>query len=125
MSPKAQNEAIAGFCGFRRVTNASALLGGRHVRWERAEGEWINTRAKPPNYVGSLDEMHGAEKMLTDEQYFNHTAAHHEDFSYNGWLDRITGNATPVDRPVRYKSATAAQRAEAFLRALDLWDDTK
>jgi len=77
-----------------------------------------------PDYLNSLDAMNVAEKILTDEQYFGAPgswSSHDDDFSFNGWLDRIVGNSTPVDRPVRYKSATAAQRAEAFLKTLNLW----
>lgn len=75
-----------------------------------------------PDYLHSLDAMHEAEKVLTDEQY-NGTLflCHDDDPSYRNRLRRITDNATPADTAVRYESATAAQRAEAFLKCLGLW----
>jgi hypothetical protein len=65
--------------------------------------------------------MHEAEKVLTDEQFFDWSKDKHTDMSYNGHLFRIVDRATPGSRPCRYHSATAAQRAEAFLRTLNLW----
>ena len=61
--------------------------------------EWV------PDYFGSLDAMHDAEKAICDR------------LSYYIELEREmnTADSTLV------VSATAAQRAEAFGRALNLW----
>jgi len=57
----------------------------------------------------SLDAMHEAEKLLTNDQWSAYSAA----------LWRITNRP-----PARYEChATATQRAEAFLRTLNLWKE--
>ena len=71
-----------------------------------------------PTYdpLSDLNAMHEAEKVLrgTDEQYYNEREYYDRWTRYTVWLYNHYG-----------VSATAAQRAEAFLRALNLWDDTK
>ncbi len=57
-----------------------------------------------PNYYCSLDEMHQAEKMLKLEQHPKYFC---ELQALNDWE----------------WMATSAQRAEAFLRTLNLWRD--
>lgn len=81
--------------------------------------EWIL-----PDYFGSLDAMHGAEKVLTDEQqalfcYFladpdedRETIRHLVDCQ---WLEKPCGEWFQIFH------ATAAQRAEAFGKTLNLW----
>ena len=62
---------------------------------------------RTPNYPADLNAMHEAEKVLTDIQY---------DGPYKSRLIEIAGVK-------RATSATAAQRAEAFLRCLNLYTD--
>ncbi len=78
-----------------------------------------------PNYLCSLDEMHEVEKHIPDEKYVDLTSVIYEDFSYVGWLNRIVSRDTPLESTgkVRYYSPSAAQRAEAFLKCLNLWTD--
>lgn len=56
-----------------------------------------------PDYLNDLNAMHEAEKILNDAHLWNR---------YRGWL--LTWMTEPI-------CATAAQRAEAFLRTLNLW----
>ena len=67
-----------------------------------------------PNYLNDLNAMHKAEKMLTPEQLVDYCA-----FS----LRVATGEGCVTD----YKMirATAAQRAEAFLRTIGKWEECK
>lgn len=58
-----------------------------------------------PDYLNDLNEMHTAEKVLTDEQAHRYEMHLVESFTY------------PT-------MATAAQRAEAFLRTLGKWEDS-
>ena len=60
-----------------------------------------------PDYCNDLNAMHEAEKMLNKEQWV----------AYGRELSRL--NVFPMVH------ATAAQRAEAFLRTLGKWEDTK
>ncbi len=55
-----------------------------------------------PDYLGDLNAMHEAEKALTGEQSWQYVQLL-SGYSNEGWC------------------ATAAQRAEAFLRTLGLW----
>jgi len=57
-----------------------------------------------PDYLNDLNAMHGAEKVLERNQ----------EQSYFELLHDIAGN-------LNFYRATAAQRAEAFLRTLQLW----
>jgi hypothetical protein len=57
-----------------------------------------------PDYLNDLNAMHKAEEML------GATQMHH----YGQWLQNVYG---PIYR------ATAEQRAEAFLKTLNLWEE--
>jgi hypothetical protein len=59
--------------------------------------------ATPPDFLDDLNAMHEAEKALTDDQHK----------SYGGWLVVVYNG--------RHWNATPTQRAEAFLRTLNLW----
>ena len=75
------------------------------------------------DYLNDLNAMHEAESSLTEEQFY----------IYGSYLDTITlpKKSMPmcyVDSPEAgmYRElicATAAQRAEAFLKTLDLWEE--
>lgn len=62
-----------------------------------------------PDYCNDLNAMHEAEKMLTSEQVTSYVDL--LEFMNERW-------ATPA-------FGTAAQRAEAFLRTLGKWEETK
>lgn len=70
--------------------------------WLNSLGQWRKTI---PDYFNDLNAMHEAEKTLTDDQYvtFNNTLADMCEREQDGVY------------PTRMVSATAAQRAEAFL----------
>lgn len=73
------------------------------------------------DWLGSLDAMHEAEKVLNDSQ----KAIYFEAICVvlgipEGLLSDITSS-----QMFNILSATASQRAEAFLRTLNLWDDSK
>lgn len=91
------NAAIAQACGWEHKTG---------FRWQNSEGlafyEW-----DIPNYCNDLNAMHEAEKTLNTETLF---------INYYMELYNVTHETRwPV-------SATAHQRAEAFLRSLNKWD---
>lgn len=64
-----------------------------------------------PNYVNDLNAMHEAEKALSDAQYWG-------DFKIKGFSDFLFEVNTG-----RSPSATARQRAEAFLRTIGKWKE--
>jgi len=72
------------------------------------------SRIRLLDYLNDLNAMHAAEKSLNDEN----------DHHYSEVLESVVGarlssnNACDMQR---FRSATAAQRAEAFLKTLNLW----
>jgi nanoRNase/pAp phosphatase (c-di-AMP/oligoRNAs hydrolase) len=62
-----------------------------------------------PDYLNDLNAMHEAEKVLTREQLDTYLYELHELIGHNH-IERYA------------VTATAAQRAEAFLKTLNLWN---
>ena len=99
MKPEAINQAIAEACGWEKHSSPPAcnFYTSPYV-WTPPEGGGYHNDSELPQYTTDLNAMHEAEKVLTDHQ----------------WDDYICqlGHAM---------GATAAQRAEAFLKTLKLW----
>jgi len=85
--------------------------------WEVTLPEW-NKDSEPswnrgdlvPNYLNNLDDMHEVEKTI------HHFGAYHD----------ILASVMKIPRNgVMLIHATAAQKAEAYLRTLDLWKEDK
>jgi hypothetical protein len=113
MTTDQQRIAIATACGWKEIDGLSAggLIG-------RTPGK-ICSFDFLPDYLNDLNACHEMEKVLTYEQ-----AEIFEDE-----LCDIAKSANDVlENPLQPKSflfhATAAQRAEAFLRTLGLWQPT-
>lgn len=71
-------------------------------------GEW-QYRDKIPNYCNDLNAMHEAEKILSDESHADYACELVKTIRRNGeWFESV--------------SATAAQRAEAFLKTINKWE---
>ena len=92
MNPEQQRIAIAKACGW---------LQSRTCHW----GGWWRVERFRPDYLNDLNAMHDAEIQLEAED--NHAYG-----CYCSELYEKYGNTV---------SLTAAQRAEAFLRTLNLW----
>jgi len=108
MTPEAQRIAIAETCGWRLVEDHPDYA----PYWEDPKGNMVavsNYGHRFPDYLNDLNAMHEAEKTLKSI-----LAA-----SYARMLTSIAWESEqPVFAPM---TATAAQRAEAFLRTLNLW----
>ena len=107
MKPEQQRIAIAKACGWTQYKWRC----GQHSysTWvEPGETYKIGDRQifNVPGYLNDLNAMHEAEKVLFDKLYW---AA----CDYEQCLQKITSSWA--------WHATAAQRAEAFLRTLNLW----
>lgn len=122
MKPEEQRIAIAEACGITvyEEHDGSGLWSAKGPRWssyktgldlEHAQ------RVSLPDYLGSLDAMWEAEELLTEGQTQRYILA----------LSEVTKAVfeTYIGPPARMHfnlyHATAPQRAEAFLRALNLW----
>jgi hypothetical protein len=112
MKTEDQRIAIATACKWTDVRPATILKGriiksgiwGNPPGWE--DGGYTKSEIVP-NYLEDLNAMHEAEKTLTPTQRIQYADKLPEDFSGDFWADAVF--------------ATAAQRAEAFLRTLNLW----
>ena len=106
MKPEQQRIAIAEACG------------KWHSGWPHEYMNQADRLRHIPNYLNDLNAMHEAEKVLTDEQ----------DLEYSEALEQVvegrfvTNNAEDMRR---LRSATASQRAEAFLRTIGKWEEAK
>lgn len=108
MSPRAQRIAIAEVCGYYQFVT---YMGDTWARIGPISQEII------PNYLNDLNAMHEAETVLTPAQSER----------YAEFMLDVMEIPTPFIGTARCAyltmHATAAQRAEAFLRTLNLWKD--
>ena len=117
MSPEKQRVAIATACGWKCAGHPDQILATRG--WEfayqfviRPTGELV-THNSIPDYLNDLNAMHAAEKVLNQMQ--SRANAYH--------LAESEQNETWASCHIWHQ--TAAQRAEAFLRTLGLWEDAQ
>ena len=98
MKPHRQRIAIAKACGFK---------------WSEYSDELGQLVAEfTPDYLNDLNAMHEAEKVLRDDR----------EAAFRGWLWLAHGQP---EMRCAIVHATAAQRAEAFLRTIGKWEDDK
>jgi hypothetical protein len=96
MKPHRQRIAIAKACGFK---------------WSEYSDELGQLVAEfTPNYLNDLNAMAEAEKVLQDDR----------EAAFRGWLWLAHGQP---ELRCAIVHATAAQRAEAFLRTIGKWED--
>ena len=129
MTPDKQRIALAEFEGWKSCRNYK----GEIYCDDATEPGYVETndlKGTPPkggylqelpDYLSSLDAMHEAEKTLTDEQFNDH---------YMKWLvqpaiefDKAYGCLDNIVYTRACISATASQRAEAFLRTIGKWTE--
>jgi len=125
MTPEAQRIAIAEACGWKlcrddnKTWRTPQQAGRNKELLGKEDGPWNFESAGPPDYLNDLNAMHEAEKVLPiDRQY-----------EYGEKLRVISGNVGPKGGHFTpngfgcYALAhlSATQRAEAFLRTLNLW----
>lgn len=125
MSPEAQQIAIAKACGWRRQTGSwnrsnpgNDAFGIRAnveiwTEWWSKRGEREVLTHELPDYLSDLNAMHEAEEVLTVEQVYPYM------------IKLMSVKRHPPSEKGKLHTylfhATAAQRAEAFLRTLNLW----
>jgi len=107
MKPEKQRIAIAEACGYERLTQHEAV-------WKH-EGSKIYTTGNLPNYLNDLNAMHQAEKVLTKNKSMEYAFR-----LADSWI--LNGEDKQPDL-VRGFCATAAERAEAFLKTIGKWED--
>lgn len=137
MNKQKQNVAIALACGWKRGTiqrewGKPDKIVNESWAWTPPQG-WLGSDSKfakaylndresgiltPPDYCDSLEAMHEAENILGPS----------ERFSFSAILIRILGVADETKAQVELSDfdllhANSTQRAEAFLKSLNLWED--
>lgn len=126
MKPEEQRIAIAEACGWHisppsLAANGWALKDGKgcHISswWltdeeaRRATPTLYSRLSELPDYLSDLNSMHEAEKILTGLQWRDYIA---------NLIYVVDGGPPKVNMFFIY-TATAAQRAEAFLRTIGKW----
>jgi hypothetical protein len=104
MKPELQRIAIAEACGWTLV-DLPEHPNGPKTLWKTPEGEQLQSGSLGalPDYLTDLNAMHEAETVLGE--------------FVEPYLDLLA----QLPAPLYDVRATAAQRAEAFLRTLNLW----
>ena len=103
-----QRIAIAEACGWKKRAD--------DVWYSEERTHDVIFSEELPDYLNDLNAMHEAEKVLTEQQ--------HKQYRYS--LTTICGlvSGIEIDQVAHnYISATASQRAEAFLKTLGLWKE--
>lgn len=125
MTQDEQRIAIAIACGWKLTDNEHGLLWSDSLK--RASlvpgspmskikiSQCGDDGVRIPDYLNSLDAMHEAEKTL-------YTGIEHQRYWQSGY-GRYTEILSQVC--IRPFSATAAERAEAFLRTIGKWKEAK
>jgi len=111
MTPEQQRIAIAEVCGF--VKDLNCVANETDVFWRNPAGQ-IFFRGELPNYLSDLNAMREAEHILfsSTEPLWDAFVEHLYNLGYRG------------SSAAKYAiHATSSQRAEAFLRTLNLWVD--
>jgi hypothetical protein len=135
MTPEKQRIAIAETCGWKKIYEIFADDGVRwatpnnklvpvklkldknqHNGWGEPENWannynncWNSNYGNVPDYLNDLNAMHEAEKALSLK-------------GRNNYINRL---GTTYYDSWEFCRATAAQRAEAFLRTIGKWEDNK
>lgn len=99
------NRAIAEACGWSQVGH-----NGYQPVWANSKGErWAESHL--PDYANDLNAMHEVEELLSD-------------LEYDLFLGSLIELCIVVGRE-RINSATASERAEAFLRTIGKWEEVQ
>ncbi len=115
MDKNAQRIAIAEACGWKLPNGI--YFGKLHISPDGSE-----TGLEPPDYLNDLNAMHEAEKTLTASQEIGYRSQLQTVFAdASGYSKELFGWYTATQKAYM---ATAAQRAEAFLKTLWLWKET-
>ena len=112
MSPEAQRIAIAEACGWMRDERCDCWRKPIEGPYATAFMNGSHSHRQLPDYLNDLNAMHEAEKVLIGD----HEAA------FRGWLWLAHGQP---ELRCAIVHATAAQRAESFLRTFGKWEADK
>ncbi|MGA1046868.1 MAG: hypothetical protein ACO3UU_02575 [Minisyncoccia bacterium] len=109
MTDQEINKIIAEYCGWKYEFNGND---------EDPEWYWIppnnpDGNGTPPDYCNDLNAMHDAEKTLSRGQNY------HQLYGFGFYVNTLT----QICYQQHILTATASQRAEAFVRTIDKWKE--
>jgi hypothetical protein len=125
MKPEQQRIAIAEECGWTPTPEGLFTKDPAGLKPPYKNAEHL------PDYLNDLNAMHEAEKVLNNAQGADYVKALdmilRRDQNANGtWeIHCACDEKTVCYRIFPFVHATAAQRAEAFLRTINKWEETK
>ncbi len=112
MTSEAQRIAIAEVCGWKPDFDIKDL-----EFWLNPDGEFCS---ELPDYLNDLNEIRSVEVKIIFKKGWS--------FHYESSLDSICERDWRLSNakiPRHVLHATASQRSEAFLKTLNIWDDSK
>jgi hypothetical protein len=124
MTPKEQRIAIAEACGWTATVDDDQFWRATRADGSMTSDLWCSMSSVwnvgIPDYLNDLNDMHDAEKVLTDE-------------IENNEFERYCKKLSELCCPIKCGgsgcgftiTATASQRAEAFLRTIGKWMECK
>ena len=116
MTEEEQRIAIAEACGWTECQLIKSY-DGKQVPYGVAPNESPILK-ETPDYLNDLNAMHEAEKMLSDQQAWDCVVL------LIGWKPAPSGfPLLSKSQSIALYKATATQRAEAFLKTLNLWEN--
>ena len=108
-----QRVKIAELCGWTNIHNVDGKLWGIIPYAEEFDSQGaLENSYEIPNYPDKLDDMHEAENILNAYQKHKYTLL-------------VRGDYASVESMWILLSDTAAQRAEAFLKTFNLWEENE
>lgn len=115
MNHDKQRIAIAEACGWTELVDIPYRRGvfGTPPNGGVSQGSCV------PNYLNDLNAMHDAEKTLTNNQFWDYHKQLAE-IVHRDYLQKCVPVNLMSDSDI---SATATQRAEAFLRTIGKWEE--
>jgi len=121
MTPEQQRVAIAEACGWTATVDDDQFWRATRADGSMTSDLWCSMSSVwnvgIPDYLNDLNAMHDAEKVLDPKG---------KDGSYEYWLRTVCHIPERESANGRYfYRATAAQRAEAFLRTIGKWEEAK
>ena len=121
MTPDQQRIAIATACGWTDIRRQRLYLGNQDL-WGTKLKSGEKHRNRLPDYLGDLNAMHEAKKVLWDKGLMLEFVNQIADITCSAmgfrW-DKVTAD----DHLILIANATAEQEAEAFLKTLGLWEE--
>jgi len=123
MKPEQQRIAIAEACGWTQCEHVESIglaKGFPPLNNPPSYGTYENGMAQLPDYLNDLNAMHEAEQTLWQKDW----ASRHD------FVDKLARILSPThghhqQSGLDLLDATAAERAEAFLRTMNKWKETK